>query len=279
MINFDEFMQDFLEESRQLLAGIETDLLAIELGGVKIEEGLVDRVLRALHWVAVGAGSLELMSIRELAHGAARVVALIRSRRITPSDERVSVLLHAIDALDLLMENPDGSNQAGVTALMEQLARLCADDRASAQYGKHQVHRPRPAAGQLRALLVEDDFSSRLVLHSFLSRYGQCDVATNGREAVDAFRIAMEAGRSYDLICMDVMMPEMDGREAVRQIRDREEAAGTVSTYGAKIVMTTAVDELKEVSLCFRELCDAYLVKPIDLSKLLCQMKSYQLVS
>jgi len=279
MINFDEFMQDFLEECRQHLAAVETDLLAIELGGAEIDEGLVDRVLHALHSVAVGAGSLEMMPIRELAHGAAHMVALIRSRTITPSGERISVLLHAIDALGLLLENPEGSNQAGVTALVAQLARLCADEGASAESGRHQIRRPRPAAGQLRALLVEDDFSSRLVLHTFLSRYGQCDFATNGRAAVAAFRTAMESGHSYDLICMDIMMPEMDGREAVRQIRDMEEAAGTVSTYGAKIVMTTAVDGIKEVSRCFRELCDAYLVKPIDLSKLLCQMKSYQLVS
>ena len=130
----------------------------------------------------------------------------------------------------------------------------------------------------LRMLLVEDDFASRLLLQTFLSRYGECHIAVNGREAVEAFRSALERGQRYDLICMDIMMPEMDGREAVRQVRAMEEAHGILSTYGAKIIMTTAVDDIKEVIRCFQELCDAYLVKPIDLAKLLSHMKSYQLV-
>jgi two-component system chemotaxis response regulator CheY len=77
---------------------------------------------------------------------------------------------------------------------------------------------------------------------------------------------------------MDIMMPEMDGREAVRQIRAMEEARGILSTYGTKIIMTTAVDEIKDVVLCFKELCDAYLVKPIDLSKLVGHLRAYRLV-
>jgi two-component system chemotaxis response regulator CheY len=128
-------------------------------------------------------------------------------------------------------------------------------------------------------LLVEDDFASRLLLQTFLSRYGECHIAVNGREAVDACRVALDRSQPYDLICMDIMMPEMDGREAVRQVRALEEARGTLSTCGAKIFMTTTVEEVREVVLCFKELCDAYLMKPIDLGQLLSYMKSHQLVS
>jgi two-component system chemotaxis response regulator CheY len=131
---------------------------------------------------------------------------------------------------------------------------------------------------RLRVLLVEDDFASRLLLQTFLSRYGECHIAVNGREAVDAYRSALERGQSYDLVCMDIMMPEMDGREAVRQVRALEEAEGIFSTRGAKIVMTTAVDDFREVVRCFRDLCDAYLTKPINLSKLLRQMRAWQLI-
>jgi two-component system chemotaxis response regulator CheY len=130
----------------------------------------------------------------------------------------------------------------------------------------------------MKTLIVEDDFTSRLVLQTFLSRYGDCHIAVNGWEAVEAFRSALEDGQPYDLICMDIMMPEMDGREAVKHVREVEAAHGIASAAGVKIIMTTAVDDVREVMQCFSELCDAYIVKPIDLSKLLQQVQSYELV-
>lgn len=135
-----------------------------------------------------------------------------------------------------------------------------------------------PHRENLRVLLVEDDFTSRLLLQTFLSRYGECHIAVNGREAIEAFRLALERREKYDLICMDIMMPEIDGREAVRQVRKIELAHGILSNWGTKIIMTTAVDDMKEVFGSFRDLCDAYLTKPIDLSKLLDQLKAFQLV-
>ena len=130
----------------------------------------------------------------------------------------------------------------------------------------------------MKTLIVEDDFTSRLFLQTFLSRYGECHIAVNGREAVDAFRMAAGNGSPYDLICMDIMMPEMDGKEAVKQIRAVEESHGVNSTHGSKIIMTTAVTDIKEMIQSFRELCDAYLFKPIDTAKLLSELKSLRLV-
>jgi two-component system chemotaxis response regulator CheY len=76
---------------------------------------------------------------------------------------------------------------------------------------------------------------------------------------------------------MDIMMPEMDGQEAVRQVRALEEARGILSHHGVKIVMTTAMTDVKEVLQSFQDLCDAYLFKPIDTGKLLSELKSFQL--
>lgn len=138
---------------------------------------------------------------------------------------------------------------------------------------------PESGRGSLRILLVEDDFASRLVLHTFLSRYGECHIAVNGSEAVEAFCNAGRHGEHYDLICMDIMMPGLDGIEAVRQIRSLEEADGVCSNSGAKIVMTTALDGIHDVARAWNELCDGYLVKPIDLSRLLLRMHAWNLVS
>ena len=130
----------------------------------------------------------------------------------------------------------------------------------------------------VRTLIVEDDFSSRLLLQLLLGRYGECHIAVNGREAVEAFRRASESGQPFDLICMDIMMPEMDGKAAVKEIRAYEEARGTLSAQAVKIIMTTALDDVKNVVESFKLLCDAYVFKPIDTGNLLDHLRSLRLI-
>lgn len=131
----------------------------------------------------------------------------------------------------------------------------------------------------MRTLIVEDDFTSRLLLQTFLSRYGECHVAINGKEAVEAFRLSQANGRAYELICMDIMMPEMDGQAAIQEIRAIEETSGTLSTSGVKIIMVTALDDVKNVVASFKALCDAYIFKPVDTTQLLNHLKSLALVA
>jgi two-component system chemotaxis response regulator CheY len=204
------------------------------------------------------------------------VLVLIRSRKLAPTPDRVAVLLQAVDKLREMLQDPGRSNKADIVQDLAALTGLCEQHRPSASGPGSST--PGQSERHLRILLVEDDFACRLLLQTFLSRYGECHVAVNGKEAVDAFGAALEQGTPYDLICMDIMMPVMDGREAVRRIRAIEEAQGVFSTSGVTIIMTTAVDEVREVFLCFKELCDAYVMKPIDLSHLLGHMRSFQLV-
>jgi two-component system chemotaxis response regulator CheY len=129
----------------------------------------------------------------------------------------------------------------------------------------------------MRKLLVENDFTSRTLLQSLLSQFGECHIAINGLDALEAFRAAQKSGQRYGLICMDIMMPEMDGQTAIREIRALEEIGGTHSTNGSKIIMTTAVDDVKSVMQSFNSLCDAYLFKPIDTQKLLGHIRELRL--
>jgi two-component system chemotaxis response regulator CheY len=121
----------------------------------------------------------------------------------------------------------------------------------------------------MKALIVEDDFSSRILLQELLAPYGQCHIAVNGREAVSAYRIALDAGQPYDLVCLDIMMPEMDGHAALKEMRALEELKGIDSTHGAKIIMTTSLGDVKNVAAAYQALCDGYLLKPVDKRKLL----------
>lgn len=77
---------------------------------------------------------------------------------------------------------------------------------------------------------------------------------------------------------MDIMMPEMDGQEALRRIREGEEAVGVRSSDGSKIVMTTALGDVKNVMAAYGRLCDGYLTKPIRKADLLSELKKLGLV-
>ena len=131
----------------------------------------------------------------------------------------------------------------------------------------------------MKTLIVDDDFTNRLLLQELLKGYGPAHVAVNGKEAVDATRTALEANESYDLICLDIMMPEMDGQEALTAIRAAEVKAGVPIGDGVKVIMTTALSDNKNVMQSFRKYCDAYLVKPIEGRKLLEELRKLELIS
>jgi two-component system chemotaxis response regulator CheY len=131
----------------------------------------------------------------------------------------------------------------------------------------------------MKTLIVEDDFTCRFLLSKLLDSYGQSHIAINGKEAVAAVRDAWDCGEPYDLICMDIMMPEMDGQMALQQIRQLEEDRGIQPSKGAKIIMTTAMGDMKNVSNAFHSLCDAYLTKPIIKGKLMETLQSLKLIS
>ena len=148
MINLDdELAEDYLAECREHLAAIETDLLAIEKGGAEIDEELVNRVFRAVHSVKGGAGFFDLAKIRELAHQTENVLALIRSRKMVPTPERVRVLLSATDRLRELIQNPGTSNQADIADNHGRSGRAARDHRTPASSPPPREHGRRRICG------------------------------------------------------------------------------------------------------------------------------------
>jgi two-component system chemotaxis response regulator CheY len=130
----------------------------------------------------------------------------------------------------------------------------------------------------MKTLIVEDDFTSNLLLQEILKQYGTCHSALNGQLAVEAVRTAIDSGEPYDLICLDIMMPEMDGHEALQTIRDIEEAKGIPAVRGARVVMTTALEDSKNILASFKGQCDVYLAKPIEKAKLLSELRKLKLI-
>ena len=114
----------------------------------------------------------------------------------------------------------------------------------------------------MRILVVDDDYVSRVKLVALLGQYGQCDNAPCGEIAIKLFEQAQKSGVPYNLVTMDIEMPDMDGQAVVKQMRAQESALGLVSSKQAKILMVTAKTALKEVSTSYHEGCDGYLTKP-----------------
>lgn len=119
-----------------------------------------------------------------------------------------------------------------------------------------------------RILIVEDDMVSRKFLNRFLSNYGDCDLVVDGIEAIDAYLMALKEKAPYHLICLDIMMPKVDGVKVLKAIRDLENQNNLASDQRAKIIMTTAMGETQVVQKAFDYGCDAYASKPIDTLKL-----------
>ncbi|MBH1939578.1 response regulator [Mobilitalea sibirica] len=130
----------------------------------------------------------------------------------------------------------------------------------------------------MKILIVEDDLPSRLFLSKLLLRYGSCDVAVDGLDALDAVLLSLEQNKPYQLICLDIMMPKIDGLSLLKSIRDMEEQYQIPQEQKAKIIMTTAMSEVEHVQVAFDIGCDAYAAKPLDTTGLIEALKNLRII-
>ncbi|MCI8449371.1 MAG: response regulator [Eubacterium sp.] len=130
----------------------------------------------------------------------------------------------------------------------------------------------------MKILLAEDDFVTRKFMTNFLSKYGECDVTVDGMEAVDAFMMALEDDEPYDLICLDIMMPVMDGYQALVAIRKLEKEKNVPEDKAVKVIMTTALNEERNVKMAFELGCTIYSGKPINQDRFEQALKKLDLI-
>lgn len=117
----------------------------------------------------------------------------------------------------------------------------------------------------MNILIVEDDFYSRKFMVKFLSKYGKCMTAEDGEAAVQMYKEAVEEKKPYDLICMDIMMPKLDGYKTLELIRNFEEEQGYSRHQEVKVIMTSGMDTSANATKAFELGCVAYTSKPIDI--------------
>lgn len=131
----------------------------------------------------------------------------------------------------------------------------------------------------MRILIVEDEFTSRKLLKAILADYGACDTASDGKSGVEAFEAALKEGRPYGLVCLDIMMPIMDGHEALRAIREIEAQSGIRPQDEVKVIMVTAInDPVTVVKAYYQGGAAAYIPKPVEIDSLISVLKDLQII-
>ncbi|MGN0941739.1 MAG: response regulator transcription factor [Selenomonadaceae bacterium] len=130
---------------------------------------------------------------------------------------------------------------------------------------------------KLNILVAEDDRMSRAFITEFMTAYGSVDAATNGMEAVDLFIESIKSKKPYDLLCLDIMMPKVDGLKVLQVVRELEEQQHIEKKI--KIIMMSALSEVDYVQEAFRLGCDAYAAKPIDTEKVIEAMLNLGLIA
>jgi two-component system chemotaxis response regulator CheY len=130
-----------------------------------------------------------------------------------------------------------------------------------------------------RYLIIEDDEMSRIMLQEFLAKFALCDVADNGLEGLILFENALLSGNPYSLMCVDLIMPEMNGLAFIRKVRDLEQAKGLDNESRSKIFVISSSDSTwDKADLLLDNLCDDYIVKPFNRSSLMANLYKNDLV-
>jgi len=120
----------------------------------------------------------------------------------------------------------------------------------------------------MKILIVEDEYTSRMIIKSSLEKYGTCSIKANGTDTLKTIREAYQKNEPFDLICMDINLPDINGLKLVEKIRTIEINKDIPVEKQTKIFIITGhanKDAIKEAS----ELkCNEFIVKPISEQKL-----------
>ncbi len=120
----------------------------------------------------------------------------------------------------------------------------------------------------MKTLIVEDDYITSQVVYEIMTGFGEADIAEDGRQAIDKFKEAYSSGDPFELILLDIMMPEMDGQEVLKQIRQFEEDNQVKGLDGVNIIMATALSDFDNLRKAFSNQCEGYIIKPIEKDKI-----------
>ncbi|WP_319762507.1 response regulator [Maridesulfovibrio sp.] len=277
------FLNEFVLECREATELAVQDVLNLEEAH---DQDSIDRIFRALHSIKGNSSMLGLTNLSKFVHKVEDACADIRSGQREIDKKGISVLLKSFDQIEAAFDSIVGEGHDKIDfgpgyKLFEESPDESAVEKTAPE--KSAPTEPDDARVELRenptALVVDDDFTSRKILTTFLSKYMPCYVAKDGVEAIQAVSESL-AGNipHFDVIMLDIMMPNIDGLQACKAIRQMERSKN-MDTFGkeSKIFIASSLNDDENIHKAVYEChADSYLIKPImfeTLQKLLVRFK------
>ena len=250
----EEIINQFVTESLDLLeTAVEPNLLVLERDGARVSPVIITNLFRVLNNIKEISGMLGFEAIKTLSSAMEDLFLLFmlfRDEKLVPGPDRIDVLFAGVDKLRIMFQDINDSAYVPYSDELERINEILE------------------SRNMTRILVVDDEFVSRRKAQKILSQYGECYTAANGTEALEAFKLAHEEGKPYNLITMDIQMPDIDGIETLERIRKWEESHNIEFVGRAKVLMLTATKAKDGLFKSFRKGCEAYIVKPFDKEKL-----------
>ena len=129
----------------------------------------------------------------------------------------------------------------------------------------------------MRTLVVDDELVSRKKMIKILNTFGPCDSVQNGKAAISVIKTAVEESNQYNLITLDISMPDISGTQVLTAIREIEDDHELTTEKKAKILMVTSHSDIETVKACAGK-CNGYVVKPFNKELLVEKMTKINLL-
>lgn len=236
-----------------------------------LKRGLVISGLRDIR-VASSLNELDTM----LKGGAKFDIAVIHIEQDYEADLQCLFLVHEClpDSSCIVassMNDADLATECIERGAIDYITMPFSKDTLAAKLKKASAYKV-PVYSRPRFLILEDDPVSGKLMQKYLDPYGDCTLVVDGRDAIETFEQAVIAGQIYQLLLLDIMVPEIHGKDVLKRIRELEEQYGVPKGRRSRVIMTTALSDTSNVVESFKSKCDSYLVKPIDRNKLICEL-------
>ena len=121
----------------------------------------------------------------------------------------------------------------------------------------------------MNILIVDDDPISLNKMEAILEVLGNCRKASNGKTAVEMFQEALAQEKPFDLVTLDVEMPDLNGTEVLLIIRKLEMERKILPTSRARVIMVSGRSDKESLLTCMETGCDSFIVKPFTITTLI----------